>query len=308
MSDFSGADQLVSGQYAKFGDHIRIDATLRDLKQQRTVPLKAEAANEKGLLAAVDQLAHSIQGNLALSAEAVKELQATAFTPSTKSPQALRSYNEGIQLLRQGNNLEASKRFEACTKEDPDFALAYSRLAQTYASLGYDDKALDSSRKAVDLSQGLPPTERYLILANHAVISRDNQKAIESYEKLAKASPNDSELELTLAKLYEDSGSFDTAREHLAKIVARDPSNLLALLAAGQRGNQAPKFWRLSRIFESRSHPRYQIENQQAKANVLYTVGLAYKSLNNPNEALRNQQESLAIRRQISDQRGLLPV
>jgi serine/threonine protein kinase/tetratricopeptide (TPR) repeat protein len=305
LSDFSGANQLVWGQYAKFGDHIRIDATLRDLKQQRTVPLKAEAPNEKGLLEAVDQLAHSIQGNLALSAEAVKELQATAFTPSTKSPQALRFYNEGIQLLRQGNNLEASKRLEACTKEDPEFALAYSRLGQTYAGLGYDDKALDSSRKAVDLSQGLPSTERYVILANHAVISRDNQKAIDSYEKLAKASPNDSELELTLAKLYEDSGSFDTAREHLAKIVTRDPSNLLALLAAGRveikRRNAGDSLGYLNRALTL----AVQVDNQQAKANVLYTVGLAYKFLNKPDEALRNQQESLAIRRHIGDQRGI---
>jgi tetratricopeptide (TPR) repeat protein/predicted Ser/Thr protein kinase len=305
LSDFSGADQLVWGQYAKFGDQIRIDATLQDLKQQRTVSLKAEAANEKGLLAAVDQLAHSIQGNLALSAEAVKELQATAFTPSTKSPQALRAYNEGLQFLRQGNNLEASKRFEAGTKDDPDFALAYSRLAQTYAGLGFDDKALDSSRKAVDLSQSLPPSERYLILANHAAISRDNQKAIESYEKLAMASPNDSEIELTLAKLYEDTGSLDTAREHLAKIVARDPSNLEALLATGRveikRRSPGDALESLNRALTL----AVQVDNQQAKANVLYTIGQAYKFLNKQEEALRNQQESLAIRRQIGDQRGV---
>src|SRR5439155_14921998 len=49
LSDFSGADKLVWGQYAKFGDQIRIDAVLRDLKQLRTVPLKAEAS-ESGLL------------------------------------------------------------------------------------------------------------------------------------------------------------------------------------------------------------------------------------------------------------------
>ena len=201
LSDFSGADKLVWGQYAKFGDQIRIDAVLRDLKQLRTVPLKAEAS-ESGLLGAVDQLAHSIQGNLALSAEAIRELRATAFTPSTKSPQALRSYNDGVQLQRQGNNLEASQRFEAGTKDDPEFALAYSRLGQTYSGLGYDDKALKSSRKAVDFSQSLPPPERDLILANDAVISRDNHKAIEAYEKLTTASPNDSEIELTLAKLY----------------------------------------------------------------------------------------------------------
>jgi len=42
LAEFSNADQVIWGQYAKIGDHIRIDATLKDLKQQRTVSLKSE--------------------------------------------------------------------------------------------------------------------------------------------------------------------------------------------------------------------------------------------------------------------------
>jgi len=64
-----------------------------------------------------------------LPPEAIKDLQAKALTPSSQSVQALRYYNEGVQLTRQGKNLEAVKQFEAATKEDPNFALAYSKLA-----------------------------------------------------------------------------------------------------------------------------------------------------------------------------------
>ena len=55
IAEFSNADTVVSGQYAKFGDKIRIDATVRDLKHQRTIPVKAEADNEKALLPAIAQ-------------------------------------------------------------------------------------------------------------------------------------------------------------------------------------------------------------------------------------------------------------
>src|SRR5207302_8878720 len=97
--------------------------------------MKAEAPNANAIPGAVDTLAQAIRENLALSASVVKELQAQAFKPSSNSLPALRDYNDGLQLLRQGNNLGAQKRFEASTKEDPGFALAYSKLAQTFANL-----------------------------------------------------------------------------------------------------------------------------------------------------------------------------
>ena len=40
---------------------------------------------------------------------------------------ALRSYNDGLELARQGKNLEALKRFQSAVQQDPEFALAYSK-------------------------------------------------------------------------------------------------------------------------------------------------------------------------------------
>ena len=71
--------------------------------------MKSEAANQQDLSAAVDRLAAMIRQNLALSPDLVKELQAQSFKPTSTSVDALRDYNQGLQLLRQGNNLEAKK-------------------------------------------------------------------------------------------------------------------------------------------------------------------------------------------------------
>src|SRR5467141_4560392 len=98
IAQFSNADTVVWGQYARFGDQIRIDATLRDLKRQRTIPVKAEAPNEKGLLPAIADLAQSIQQNLSLSSDVLQELRAKSFQPSSSSLKALRDYNEGLEL------------------------------------------------------------------------------------------------------------------------------------------------------------------------------------------------------------------
>ncbi|HEX2712653.1 MAG TPA: serine/threonine-protein kinase, partial [Candidatus Acidoferrales bacterium] len=203
LAEFSNSQTLVWGQFLKIGDQIRIDATLQDLKRQRVVPVKAEAASEKDLLKAVEQLAQAVQQNLALSPDLLKELRARALRPSSSSVAALRAYNEGLALVRTGNNLEAAKRFEAATQGDSNFALGYSRLAQTYANLGYDDRAEQMSRKAIELSDKLPEAERYLVQANHAQILNNTPKAIEAYENLAKVSPDDQYVQFTLAGLYE---------------------------------------------------------------------------------------------------------
>ena len=56
LAELSGADTVIWGQYVKFGNEIRIDATLQDVKHQRTIPLKTQAANESDLPTSIDRL------------------------------------------------------------------------------------------------------------------------------------------------------------------------------------------------------------------------------------------------------------
>jgi len=305
LGEFSNAQTLVWGQYVKVGDQIRIDATLQDLKNQRTSSLKAEAPTEKDLLAAVDKLAQSIRENLALSPEIVKELQAQAFRPSSKSTDALRDYNQGIELVRQGNNLEAQKKFESATQADPEFALAFSRLAQTYSSLGYDNEAERYSRTAVELSQQLPAAERYLIEASHDKIENDTPKAIAAYENIAKAAPEDPDVQFTLASLYEAANDFDNAKARLTKVLEVDPKYVDALLARGRveikSGNPQNGLDFLNRALTL----AIQLDNQEEKAAILQAIGVAYRLTDKPQEALQNYEQSMAIKRQIGDKRGI---
>jgi tetratricopeptide (TPR) repeat protein/predicted Ser/Thr protein kinase len=305
LAEFSSADTLVWGRYVKLGEQIRIDATLLDLKRQRSMPLKSEAPNEKQLLQSVAQLAQAIQQNLALPTDVIKELRSKSFRPSSESVEALREYNEGLELERQGNHLEAAKRFEASIQADPQFALAYSKLAQTYSNLRNDDKATEFSRKAVDLSEKLPPQERYLIQANDAQVSNDNRKAIESYENLEKVSPDDVDVHFHLGGLYETTGAYDKARAEFAKVLASDPKHVDALLAAGrvEIRSKNPK-GSLDYLNQALSLA-VQLDNPDGKATILNAIGAAYEQLNKPEDALRNYEESLTIKRGLGQKPGI---
>jgi len=305
LAEYSNADILISGQYAKFGDQIRIDAVLQDLRRDRRVPLKIEAAGEKDIPASIDRLAELIRENLAVSSDVLKELKASSFQPTSQSVPALRAYNQGLQLLRDGKNLDAIKALQDAVKEDPQFALAYSRLASGNSNLGYDTDAEQYSRKAVELAQQLPLAEKYLIEASHARVMKDNTKAIAAYENLTKTFPDNPDVEYALAGLYEDSGDFDKALTHYGNMLKSDPKNLDALLATGRvqskRGDPQAGLDSLSRALSL----AVQIENPEQQAMVLQATGISYKLLGRSDDALRNYQQSMDINARLGKKRGV---
>jgi serine/threonine protein kinase/tetratricopeptide (TPR) repeat protein len=305
VADFSKADRVLWGQYAKFGDQIRIDATLQDIKNDRTVPLKIDVPSEKEIPGAIDRLAESIRQKLALPEDVLKELKASSFQPTSQSVAALRDYNQGIGLQRDGRSLDAQKQFEAATKEDPTFALAFSRLAQVYSSLGYDNEAEQSANKAVDLSQSLPEAEKYLISAIRSEATKNYPEAIKAYEALAKASPDNSDVQSALASLYQDSGDLARARAYYQKLLASNPKDVAASLNLGRieikSGNSQGSFDPLNRAYSLAA----QVDNQEQKATSLHLMAMAYRKLSKPQEVLRNEREAITIWRSIGEKRGL---
>jgi tetratricopeptide (TPR) repeat protein len=305
LAEFSSADTVLWGQYVKFGNEIRIDATLQDVKHDRTVPLKAQATSQADLLNAIGRLAASVRENLSLADGVVKELAATSFKPSTTSVTALRFYNEGLNLARQERHFDAVKKFEASTQEDPRFALAYSKLAQTYSMLGNATEAEKFSRTAVGLADALPRQEKYLVLGTHAAILHDSQKAIEYYENAEKVLKENDDVLFALATLRHEAGELDKAREKYNRLLARDEKHVGALLGAAllevRTGNQNKGLEHLNRALTL----TIQGSNEEARARVLFEFGLSYRTVGKPEDAVRYFQEALAIDRKLEHRYGI---
>jgi serine/threonine protein kinase/tetratricopeptide (TPR) repeat protein len=306
IAKFSSADTIVWGKFFKNGDKIHIQGTVRDLKQNgRDVAINVDVGNQNDITAPVNQLADLIRQNLAISSDVQKELKASSFQPTSKSPAALNAYMQGLQLRRQGKNLEAVKLFQTAVQDDPDFALAYSRLAETNSALGYDSQAEQASRKALELDSQLPLAERYLIEANHARVMKDSKKAIESYEKLAASSPGDTDVQFALGQLYLDTGQFDKARAEYAKVLKNDPKNLTALIQTGWlevlNGKPQAGLDPLNRAMSV----AIELDNDEQKAQVLQFLAIAYDGLNKYDEALRNAQQSADINKRLGDKSSL---
>ncbi len=305
IAENSNADILVWGRYAKFGDQIRIDGTLQDRKHDRTVPLRIDVPSEKDFPKTMDQFAELVRSNLSVSSDVLKELKASSFQPTSESVAALRDYNQSLQLIREGKNLDAVKGLQGAIKEDPQFALAFSRLAEIDLELGYDSDAERNSRRAMELSDQLPKAEKYLIQANHWRVMKDPKKAIEAYENLAKTFPQDTDVMYALGSLYLDQGDYAKAQSAFQDILKADPKNIKAL-------------WQLGTVAFLQDNPQgaltplnqglsyaVQYDNQEQKALILQALGISYRQMNKPEEAMKNFQDSMEISRKLGLKRLL---
>lgn len=306
LAQFTSADTAVSGQYNRIGDQLYIDVTINDLKNGHTTTLKTQTA-ERDLPSAVNTLASDIRKNLSLSSADRMAVAAQSIQPTSTSVEALRDYNEGLAMTRSGRNIEAQGRLSAAIDSDPRFALAYALLSHVKDELGYEAEAQQVSRRAVELadSQNLPPLAKRLVQANHLRVTQQNDKAIEAYESLARNLPGDEDLKYVLSSLYIETSNYDKARAETTSLLQEDPKSIRGL-------------WQMGVIEITSNNPQaaldplnqalslsIQTDNQESKALTLLAIGISYRLLNKPEDALRNYQESIAINQRIGQKRGV---
>jgi tetratricopeptide (TPR) repeat protein len=302
LAEFSAAEHVLTGKYVRLGSRLRLEATLRTIKTAGLSELSAET-DQADLTRAVTQLSGAVRRHLAGTAVASGPAQSVA--PSTRSVDALRAFTEGVELRRRAKHLDALKRFEQAVTADAGFALAYAKLGEAYASLGQDTDAERASREAVQRAEQLPPREKYEVLAAHARITNDHEKAIEAYASLAKLAPGDSLVLFDMANAYEATGDYDRAHRTLLDVLKLDPQFSNALFAIGRveirRGNPEGALEHLNRALSL----AIQADNTELKGTLLNAIGIAYKRLGKPEDAARYYNEALEIRRRIGDKRGI---
>ena len=309
VAEFTNARRVLWGQVTTFGEAVRIEATMQDLDTS-TPPtaLTAMAASKSStaLLAAISELAGKVREDLARGApDLLAELTASAWKPSTTSFDALRLYNEGVLLTQQGTHLEARRRFEEATKLDSDFALAFSALARSQAALGHGDAAVKSSRQAMTLGGALPPQEKYVIQANHYIITNDLEKAISAYEQLVKTAPNNATTQFDLGGLYEQLGNLEQSQQAFEAVVKLDPKFVEGLLGLGRVKIRRRNYQGALEHLNAAQTLAITLQREEASANILHAIGIAYRGLDRLDEALKNYEASLAIKRRLGDTRGM---
>jgi len=175
-------------------------------REQITAPDKA------GVLAAVSRAATSMRARLGESLASIQKLSSPYTNVTTASLQAFHAFSLGEDEHRMGRDFpQAASFYEQAIRLDPNFAMAYARLAVAYGNQGAVAKALPNMKRAYDLRERVTERERMYIESQYVLQQFDLPKALESYKLYVTTYPRDAQALNNLAQTYAYVGDFEQA-------------------------------------------------------------------------------------------------
>jgi serine/threonine protein kinase/Tfp pilus assembly protein PilF len=301
------ADYVIQGSFVDLGDQtngqIRVDARLQDARSGETVDSVIENGNEADLNGLLVKTGADFRQKLRVNAPSQQQqTQSRAALPSNL--EAARYYAEGLQKLRAFDSLGARDSLEMAVEKEPRFALAHSALAAAWANLGYDAKARDSAKKALDLSASLDDENRQWIEAQFYEAGHEQGKAVAAFQSLFSAHPDNLEYGLRLLGATLRSGQYKDAEftvgalRRLPPPAASDPRiDLLSANAAFVSGD-----YRQSVILAKAAETK--AESAGGKLTValaLMRQGAALNYLGQKKEAVELDEKALRIFAEAGD-------
>jgi tetratricopeptide (TPR) repeat protein/TolB-like protein/predicted Ser/Thr protein kinase len=303
VSEFLNVDTVVSGTYLKLGPASRIDVRITRPTTGEEAHVKVESKDEAELFGMVAHIAAEILRWVETGAD--RDLVATMVGEGgSATPEAVRTYIDGLAKLHEGNNIEAVRLLAEASGYDDDFAMAYTYAAEALSNLGRDAEAGEALAKAVKHADRLSRPDRLFVAAREAMASGEVRKAIGALEDLTRLLPNNLGAVYELALAYELEGEWDLSTKNLRHVIELDPKFVTALFSLGRvhikEGNCEASLDYLHRALSL----NVLAGNREGEATVLNAIGLAHFWLDRHDDAIKHYTQSLEIKREIGDDRG----
>ena len=314
LGRLAGVDHVLAGSVVRFGDRLRLQASLIPIGEGRAgepraivvdgEPGRGADGGQEALLGMIDRLTREVREALGV-ARAWGEEERLASQLSSKSVEALSLYGEGLSLRQSGRANEAAERLEAAVKKDPDFAVAWALLAETEDERGRAEPARAAAAQAVAHLSGASPWEAARIRAVQARLTGDLAGAAVSFQSIVDAAPNDPQSLLDLANVQEEAGDLAGARRSLERTVTLDPRNPGAQFALGRvltrSGQSSDAAQAMNRALLLYS----ELGSDAGRAQSINGIGVVALDLGQHEEAETQFRQALEIRKRIGDERGV---
>ena len=217
----AGAKWLLDGAITQLSPEVVVTAQLVDVSSGMVkAATKVSAANDKGIFAAIDQLAMQIRGAMVPPGALMHESARSSSELTTSSSVAYQEYMKGVDLYRRFFRTEAEPHFRAAIRNDSTFAMPYyylSLVASNPEARAFLDRAMTLSDRAGERDQ-------YFIRSRSAYVSGDWQKALEILNAFVERYRDEKEPLLQLGMTEYNYGMYPKALVHLEAALALDSS------------------------------------------------------------------------------------
>jgi serine/threonine protein kinase/Flp pilus assembly protein TadD len=218
----------IEGSIAALGSQYVIGLNAVDC--ETGAPLVQEQVSADGkekVLAALGDAAFQLRAKLGESHASMMAFNAPLEQATTSSLEALQAYDLGDKTINQANDYHAGiPLFEKAIALDPDFAMAYLRLAESYQPLGELDRAAENARMAYELSEGTSESEKLAISSFYDFVVTGNlDDARTSYQLWAQTYPRDDEPQSNLWLINAFLGNYQKAHAAALEAAKLDPNS-----------------------------------------------------------------------------------
>jgi eukaryotic-like serine/threonine-protein kinase len=222
----AGADAYITGALLKIGPtQLRLDVRAQDTATgQILFSEKLEGQDLQSIFGMVDRLTSSIAGSF-LPASDLPQKAPEIEQASTSNVEAYRHYQLGVDYGRRFLTSDAVRELEEAVRLDPQFALAYVRLADQYALQGDLRRSSELAVKIDQLQSRLPRYEQLSLQTLKAGRARDIDAAIAVRQQLVSEFPRSTMDRGVLSVILTTAGKPQQARELLQQGLALDPKN-----------------------------------------------------------------------------------
>jgi serine/threonine protein kinase/tetratricopeptide (TPR) repeat protein len=243
-----GLKALLAGSIAALGSHyvITLEA-INALTGDAIAREQTEAESKEQVLRKLGEAATRLRKKMGESLASIQKFDAPIEQATTSSLDALKAYSMGRELALGNKDREAMPFLRRAVELDPNFALAYDKLAGSYSNAGQQELAIEAFQKAFDLRERSSEYEKLRIAADyHAFATFETDKFIEGYELLVRTYPRDFVAWNNLGNRYNSVGQFEKAAEACRESIRLNPNWVIP------RNNLALAFIFLNRFDEAR--------------------------------------------------------
>ena len=244
----NGIKAMISGSIASLGSQyvITLDA-VNTGTGDNLAESEEQAASKEQVLTALDSATSKLRAKLGESLASIQKFDKPLEQATTSSLEALKSYSLGDQQHNLVEEMAAIPYYKHAIELDPNFAMAYARLATIYNNLNYDDLSEQYRNKSFELKDRTSERERLYITAHYYTDSGQVNKGIEAYELYKQSYPRDSIPWNNLAVLYGQLGQFEKSLQNDLEAIRLDPDT------ANQVANAGGAYRTLNRLDEAKA-------------------------------------------------------
>lgn len=229
-----GIKAMLTGSIASLGSQYVITleavnaATGESLAQEQ-----AQASDKEDVLNALHSASSKLRRKLGESLASLQKYDKPLSEATTSSLEALKAFTLGDARHFDSDDLAAQALYRRAVELDPNFALAYARLAVTYGNLGQNELDEQYLQKAFELRDRASEHEKFYIMEHYYADSGQLDKGITALELYKQTYPRDAIPYGNVAIIYNRLGQFDNALQNARQALQLDPAsaNYYTLLA-----------------------------------------------------------------------------